>query len=141
MYYIQDADYEEALKNGISRNLVWKRVYELNWSIERAITTPVGIKKRAASELLKKAEENGVNKSLYYRRIKKGMEPNEAATQPPGKKATRSYIFNEEELKIMESNGISLNTARHRLRTYLWTRKRAITEPVHINKRKKTSSK
>jgi hypothetical protein len=38
--------YEQALKNGIGRPTVHARVYIYNWSVERAITTPVNTKFR-----------------------------------------------------------------------------------------------
>lgn len=39
-FYITPKDYEAANKIGLSKKDVYRRVYEENWSIERAISTP-----------------------------------------------------------------------------------------------------
>ena len=39
-FYITPEDYRIAEGNGLSRKDVYRRVYEENWSIKRAITTP-----------------------------------------------------------------------------------------------------
>ena len=39
-FYITPEDYEAANKIGLSKKDVYRRVYEENWSIERAISTP-----------------------------------------------------------------------------------------------------
>jgi hypothetical protein len=43
---LSKALYEQALENGIGRATVHARVYIYNWSVERAITTPVNTKFR-----------------------------------------------------------------------------------------------
>lgn len=134
-YYIQDHDYEEAEKNGISRSRMYKRVYVLGWDIERAKTTPVRVYRKGIEKYKEIAKQNKIREDLFYQRLNNGMSMYEAATVPF--KSNRVKTFTEHEIQIMTSNGISVNTARHRMKVYLWSKHRAITEPIHTEKRKK----
>lgn len=74
-----------ALENGIKKVTFFGRVNKLGWSEERAATTPViktAIRNRKYSdELYKTLEKNGISKSLFYDRIRKGWTIDRASTE------------------------------------------------------------
>ena len=70
-YYITPKDYETAESNGLTKKDVYRRVYEENWSIERAISTPK-MKMKPATKYTK--EEIEFFKSKNYRRKSKIRE-------------------------------------------------------------------
>ena len=77
MIYITDKDYEIAESNGINRKLLYTRVYQLGWELERAITQ----KPRARGvSMFQLARDNGIPLNLYYKRVHEGWSPIEAAT-------------------------------------------------------------
>ncbi|PGE00006.1 hypothetical protein [Bacillus pseudomycoides] len=95
-------DYDKATENGISKANVYQRVHVYGWSVERAITEPV--KKRniggkySHERMLAIAESNGISKSTYYSRLRKGMSRRDAAMKPKG-----HTVF----LEIATEHGIS----------------------------------
>ncbi|WP_235711994.1 hypothetical protein [Bacillus mycoides] len=95
---ITDKDYEIASKKGISRSTVYQRVHDYGWEIELAITLPVRKRKGGInSAMIPFAERNGISKPTYYKRIKSGMDPYEAAIKPKG---------HETYLELARKNGI-----------------------------------
>jgi hypothetical protein len=73
---------ETAKRNGISRSTLRRRVYELDWEIERAITDPV--KKGAIIDgYREQCEENGISQTLFINRVRGGMSKGKASTKPP----------------------------------------------------------
>lgn len=97
---LTEEDYKTAEKNGISRKNVNQRVDLYDWSIERAITDPVKKrnKKDNNTRMLVIAGQNGISTSTYYRRIREGMPPRDAAMKPKGHSA---YI------EVARENGIN----------------------------------
>ena len=81
MIYITDNDYAIAESNGINRKLLYTRVYQLDWSLERART-----QKPRHKSYYQLALDNGIGLNRYYNRIKKGWSPFEAATIMKGVK-------------------------------------------------------
>ncbi|MBL3848184.1 hypothetical protein IRV19_26990 [Bacillus cereus] len=78
-----EKDYEKAAKNGISKSNVYQRVNGYGWDLERAITVPV--RKRSGdinARMIVFAEQNGISKPTFFKRIKGGMDIYEAATKP-----------------------------------------------------------
>lgn len=73
--------YEIAAKNGISAQAVYNRRKNLKWDIEKCITWPVQNKVNW-NEWREIAEKTGISYAGFWKRIKKGMEPMEAATKP-----------------------------------------------------------
>ncbi|MGG1339907.1 hypothetical protein ABE244_04805 [Bacillus toyonensis] len=123
---ITDEDYEKAAKNGISKSNVYQRVNEYGWEIERAITVTVRKRKGGISAgMITLAERNGISKPTYYKRIKTGMEPYEAATKPKGYKA---------HLELARKNGIKDATFYQRI-TRGMNPYEAATKPV-VSRRK-----
>ncbi|AMR06403.1 hypothetical protein [Bacillus thuringiensis] len=91
---------EQAASIGISEKLLDQRLRQ-GWTMERAITSPVGTSyegKEKNVKMLKLARSNGISDSTFYRRRREGMTPYDAATKPKG--------F-EEYIPLAESNGIS----------------------------------
>ncbi|PGD26843.1 hypothetical protein COM32_12845 [Bacillus pseudomycoides] len=90
-----EVDYEIALTNGISRKRALQRVNQLYWDKERAITEPVGKNRykggrdKKYGEWVNIAESNGMHRDTFYKRVKKGMSYQMAATKPPGKQGKK----------------------------------------------------
>lgn len=83
-----------AEENGICYPTFMGRVNALGWSEERAATQPLQdrreIQKKATDavrkipvELMSLATSNGIARGTLRARLKKGMDPQEAATKPP----------------------------------------------------------
>lgn len=85
---------EVAKSNGIKYNTFMNRVNNLKWSEERAATTPVISKSKQVENMNQKkkrvvpkdlmvlAESNGINYHTLRERLRKGMDPEKAATMP-----------------------------------------------------------
>lgn len=86
---LKSEHYKIAKANGISRNLAYERHETLFYSVEDAITKPV---RKITDEFLywrEKALENNISYVTFWKRRKKGMTLEEAATTPkrnPGKR-------------------------------------------------------
>lgn len=83
--FVSDEQYEIARKNGISRYNAYNRVWRLGWSIEDAITKPVGqkgFKRKYPIEYLEKAIKNGITNATFIGRVSRGMSYEEACTRP-----------------------------------------------------------
>ncbi|MDR4987195.1 hypothetical protein RGU74_27245 [Bacillus cereus] len=129
IYYgpvITDEDYEKASKNGISKSNVYQRVNEYAWEVERAITVPVRKRKGGTnSRMLTLAERNGISKPTFFKRVKNGMDPYEAATKPKGHAA---------HLELARKNGIKDVTFYQRIKRGMDSYK-AATKPVVSRKK------
>lgn len=107
-------DYQEAAAIGVCKKYVDHRIKYYGWSLERAITTPVGTSwkgKEKHGDLPKLAIRNGIKKQDFYNRIRRGWEPLEAATTPYGKKKTKF----SEYIELRKQNGISAPTFHRRV--------------------------
>jgi len=125
-------DYAKAAEIGVSKKYVDQRMEELGWSLERAITTPVGTSwegNERNTKLLKLAEKNGISESTFYRRKRNGMTPYDAATRPKG--------F-EEYIPLAESNGINNKTFYQRVKRKMDPYE-AATKPPRKYKKKQIS--
>ena len=124
-------DYEKAAKNGINKSNVYQRVIEYGWDLERAITVPVRKRKGETNAgMITIAERNGISKPTFFKRIKSGMDPYEAATKPKG---YESY------LELARKNGIKDFTFYQRVKRGMKPYE-AATKPIESrNKVQKTS--
>lgn len=80
-FYVTPEEYEKAIKLGISKDLVNKRIRTHNWSKKMAISLgPKKIQKydNSIKELLK---INGISESTFYKRIKYGWTIERACTE------------------------------------------------------------
>ncbi|MGR3776034.1 hypothetical protein ACT1UG_09805 [Bacillus paramycoides] len=125
-------DYTKAAEIGVSKKNVDQRMEELHWSLERAITTPVGISwegNEKNTKLLKLAEKKGISESTFYRRKRNGMTPYDAATKSKG--------FSE-YIPLAEANGINNKTFYQRVKRKMDPYE-AATKPPRKYKKKQIS--
>lgn len=79
--YITPTEYEKAESIGIPAKTVNHRVRQLNWSVRRAITTPMRIKSEFNIAM---AISNGISERTFNARIYiHGWDRERAATVPP----------------------------------------------------------
>lgn len=129
--WLTDEEYARAAANGIYRKRLNSRVYDFDWDVEDAITSPIGTVrheyKRKHGDWFKIALKNGINSSTFYSRLRAKWPYQKAATKPTRKK-------NETEkdwIKIAEQNGVCYQTYMSRIRnTKKWDCERAATTPV-----------
>lgn len=131
MEYLTAEDYEIAERNGICRDYAYQRYYMLGWDREKAINTPVIQYKNLWRNY---KDISKVSRSVFYKRIREGISPEEAATTPPhphpGGWNKFTGKFSEKDLEIAAANGISESTAKARVYIYKWPVELAITVPV-----------
>lgn len=123
-FYVTPEDYKVAEKNGLSRKDLYRRVYEENWSINRAITTPkMKIKPMTKYTEEQKAiiKENGLNTRIVSQRIFRGWTIERAINTPPVQPKDKAhgrgrYKYRDEIINIVLNNGIKLDTFYRRVR-------------------------
>ena len=85
-FYITPKDYEAANKIGLSKKDVYRRVYEENWSIERAISTPK-MKMKPMTKYTEEEKEtikkNGLTTRIVSQRVCRGWSIEKAINTPP----------------------------------------------------------
>ncbi|MFJ5716547.1 hypothetical protein [Neobacillus sp. NPDC093127] len=132
MNYLTEEDYRKAESNGISRKLAYQRFYTNGWKVEDAVTKPVTSYKKLFSKYKDPCKKAGISMATFYRRIKKGMRPDEAVAFPsalPGKYERKAKIT-ENDYLIAEGNGIKRGTVQGRVYQYHWPVDLAVTVPV-----------
>ena len=80
-FYITPTQYDTALEKGITAHLLNYRVRAGGWNIERAVSTPPRVQGKY-KHWLEVAKQNGICGPTFYGRVRKGMEPEQAATMP-----------------------------------------------------------
>jgi hypothetical protein len=140
-FYLQDSDYEVAEMNGIDRETLYQRVYIRNWPVLKALTTPKQTRKILYPDYQEQCEANGISRSTFNERVRRGATPEDAASKP----VERTIHFKKREsklsqglLKQAEANGIPAKTVSMRVYGYKWDVQRAITEPIHTQYRRKS---
>lgn len=133
-YYVTEADYVRAVENGIPRGLVSQRVYQNGWEVERAVTQKPVHGKRVANPWRKVAEENGVARATYYKRIELGWTPEQAATTNGVNRLT------PEEALQLDRAGVARDTFRHRIRDG-WPREAALSTATIPNNQRRYGRK
>lgn len=97
MYKLTEEDYKKAWdKHRISKTTLMARVYKSNWSLEKALNTPI---QKKESIYLKQAKENGILPQTYFTRIWRGWSKEQACSIPPMWKKKTSNIRKEIKLK------------------------------------------
>src|SRR5699024_4816755 len=142
-YYITPEDYEKAKKNGINENLLYTRVYYNNWSIDRAINTPVQRHNPKIYEWLQVARKNGIKDTTYYARVRRGWSPEKAATRPTVDIRDRKWLDKQRKKSIKKTRvypdwvhdnlkkyNISHNVFWQRVNKHGWSLKDASTYPT-----------
>ncbi|AGE76910.1 hypothetical protein U0X57_05630 [Bacillus thuringiensis] len=141
-YYITPEEYEAAAKNGISNELLTRRIRNLGWDKEIAMTKPSRYNANRWKNIKEIALKNGISHSTYTARIKKGWRLIDAISKPPIDKyqalklaeqvnsKCKNKVLTDGQAEQAELNGISYNTARDRVKRLKWTVEEAITTPV-----------
>jgi predicted DNA-binding transcriptional regulator AlpA len=125
-----DEEIKQAASIDVSEKLLNQRLRK-GWEMERAITSPVGTSYEGLekhTKLLKLAKRTGISESTFYRRIREGMTPYQAASTPKEEK----YV---EYVTLAEQNGIAPKTFYKRVERNMEPLE-AATKPA--KKRKKT---
>lgn len=131
---ISKEQYAIARANGISKDTAYNRVYLYGWDVEDAITKPV--KKRNFIDYPEGLEERGISKTTYYERIKRGWEPERAATesyQEASRKGLKSAHeknrkYPKKYVKLAVKNGLTYEIFANRMRAG-WKLEDAATKP------------
>lgn len=139
MEYLTDENYITGATIGISKQTLYKRVYEMGWSVEKAITKPINKFNDIWERNRETAEKNGVSKKLFYNRIYAGVSETEATgpKKDPNEKRTAQAKLKKQHLETASKNGINANTVMKRVYDYHWPVEKAVTEPVDVRMRKK----
>lgn len=142
MDYLQDEDYEIAEANGIPKANAYHRFYYSGWDKQRAITEPIHHTKHGTlwKDHKEQCESLGIKQRAFYRRVERGMTPEEAASLPPikrGQHKRTNTVITSEMVSLAASNGICKNTLACRIHQHRWDKERACTEPVHTQFRRK----
>lgn len=147
-FYITPEEYAEAAKNGVKPKTLDRRVREMCWDKQRAMTTPPRRQKPRGyyDKWRAIAERNGVKYESFMSRIRSGMDPERAATQPlqtPEElrqsalcAAERNRVHPEAYIRMAEKNGIPYATFQYRVKYSGWDYERAATEPLWSNQQK-----
>ncbi|PHE19207.1 hypothetical protein COF59_08235 [Bacillus pseudomycoides] len=121
---------QQAASVGVSRKLLDQRLCQ-GWSMERAITTPVGTSYEGQEKnvkMLKLAAKNGISESTFYRRRRdQNMTPYEAAITPKSDRY-RKYVI------IAKRNGIDPQTFYKRVERKMDPLKAAMKPPRKYKK-------
>ncbi|MGL5646739.1 MAG: hypothetical protein ACRDDY_02715 [Clostridium sp.] len=126
LYLLTKKHYEIAKKNGLSRKIVYERVWKSGWSIKRAITEPKrnnnseSVIERMTEEQKKLYIENGLKPHNIYDRMRlSGLTLSEAVARPLNDRKHlrgKTKDITEEHYKIAEKNGINRNLVQVRYR-------------------------
>ncbi len=117
---------EVAAEHGVSRGVLYQRLYE-RWAPERAATTPprrgLTIDGRRAIQV---AAEHGVSATMLYHRVRRGADPERAASASPyGPWA----MFTPEERSVLARSRVSPSLAKWRIEVEGMDRTLALSTP------------
>lgn len=141
-YYVTPEEYEVAAKNGISRKLLDRRIRNLGWDKEDAMTKPSIHNATGWKNVKEIALKNGISHATYTARIKRNWRIIDAITTPPIDKyqalelaekvnsKCQNKVLNDEQMKIASLHGICYRLARDRIKRQKWSVEDAITTPV-----------
>lgn len=136
--YLSPEDIAIAEKNGISYAAVQQRFYRYGWSKERAMTQPMG--RRLWNQYKDECLKLGISCNYFFKRIRNGMTPEEAANRPklsPGSKYKNlNPKITKEIIQEAEANGIAYPTLANRVYKHKWTIEKAKTTPVDVKRRR-----
>lgn len=128
-FYITPEEYDIAAGNGISRHTLDVRIRDLLWDKEKAITEPTQKKDYSLSEWADIAESNGIKRGTFYMRVRRGGDPNKAATEKVQCKKTwsnkmrkrRTFKYPNHVYEQARQNGISYSSLKHRMKSSNFT--------------------
>ncbi|WP_454016121.1 hypothetical protein [Bacillus sp. Marseille-Q7846] len=132
--WLEKEDYKAAEKNGIGYYMLYRRVYQMGWDIDKAINTPPRKYQFREQKWLRLALENGIKKKTFLTRVYKGMPPEEAAKRP----VKKLRVTMEDMVNLAEENGISYGTFSTRVIKGGLSPQRAATTPIRRAKKKRS---
>lgn len=124
---------------GIPYNLFTHRVNRYGWTLERALTTPVGCKDHLGNEFSTQKEmckQWGIPYEVFRDRVNRlGLTLEEALTTPVGKIKginCKDHLGNEfsSQKEMCKYWGVSYMTFRTRINDQGWSLEKALTTPV-----------
>lgn len=123
---LTEEHFKIAEENGIHRKLVMNRWYR-GCDIEYCITVPKRTGTGVWPEWKETALANGISEETFYSRVRRGLTPKEAATQPLNfnKSKIPKWVFEK-----AKENGIPVVNLSGRIHNYHWDLERACTEPI-----------
>jgi hypothetical protein len=131
---LTEEQYKIAESNGIDRRNLRQRVYRYGMSVEEAIKEPLKNFVFYQDEITELRKKNGINEGTFYSRVKKGMNPKEAATiQPMTCKQRYGDIPNyltPEQWALAKKNEISKSNLYKRIIVMKWDVEKAINTPI-----------
>lgn len=144
-FYITPEHYKTAEGNGIPAHAVYRRVNEENWSIQRAITQPLGKRTKSQWPQWKEiAIRNGVGYQTFVQRVNtQKWTPEKAATTTPRSREElmkdindkrKNRVLTNEQIKRAKENGVSYQLLYYRRVIRGWDIEEAITKSVTAQK-------
>lgn len=130
-YYITPEEYSIAESNSIAKATLEKRVRDLGWGKQRAITqAPVRHKSYGGWRVV--AERNGISIRTFRKRVYRGWSFKDAAIIPLSPSRGKARRFSEADIAEAQANGICYETFRFRMTRARrkWTLEEAKTRPV-----------
>ncbi|QWR99758.1 hypothetical protein [Bacillus cereus] len=140
-FYITPKEYEEAEKNGISYDLLTRRVRNFGWDKHTAMTKPSRHNATGWNKVKEIALKNGISRPTYVARMKRNWRLIDAISKPPidkyqalklAEKANskcQNKVLTDKQEEIALSNGVCYRLARDRIRVLKWSLEDAITTP------------
>ncbi|HFR4146096.1 TPA: hypothetical protein ACHVKB_005419 [Bacillus cereus] len=136
-FYITPEEYEVAERNGVCAKTLNKRVRDLGWEKEKAITEPIRTNGEEWLSIKKIALSNGISRQAYRQRRIRGWNIEDSCSIPPLPRAEclrratesskRIRVFTDDELKVADENGINRSTLYHRYRGLKWNKEKSIS--------------
>lgn len=140
MYYLTPDHYKIAEEKGIKPKLLYLRVHERGWTIEKAINTPPRAKKKDPeySKWADIAEKNGISRNTFFQRVRAGWTYETAANKKPLPRDACMEIANESrrdkyDYEQARKNGIPKHIYRDRVTRLGWSHKKASETLVMTN--------
>lgn len=136
---ITEDDYTTGLQNGISRELVYKRVYHGKTVLDAVTTPPRASKRKGEGMWSRWKDKSEVPKTTFYDNLRKGMSPEDACK----KSEKLGYWKKNEPIPqwVYDKGaeiGLSKATVYRRINDSNWSWERACTTPIiPPNERKK----
>lgn len=87
------------------------------------------------TEIIELRKQNGISENTFSKRVKRGMDLHQAATQPV--KPIKSDAKFQKYVEIAQSNGISYSTFKTRVQQLGWSYEKASTQPQKTSDRQK----
>lgn len=138
-FYITEEEFIEAENRGISRWTLTKRIRDLGWGKEKAISTPVRKYRTYSQATMKKVKKNNIPPHIFYTRVRMGWNIERASTEPVNsnkdrvqKMKQKNRKYSSEILNKAEENGIRYATFIKRVNSG-WDMDLAATTPTLSN--------